>query len=183
MDQDERCPLYPSLRRAYCAHYQGSTRGTRENPNFSLKYGFDPGYGPTVEVLKDGGAIHLYDEHFRFGRRKAEMLVACLPVLQEFRVSSDTERLQFKERVVEDRARGLVVRISVEMYPEFVRSTGQTVERPWLRLQARPPDNHHIGLGAMKCRAICAVQESLKVWLQGKGMRGYAAGEHGNQAS
>jgi hypothetical protein len=183
MDRDERCPLYPSFPRAYCAHCQGSIRGTPENPNFSLKYDFDPAYGTTVEVLKNGGPIHSHDEHFRFGRRKAEMLVACLPVLQEFRLSSDTERLQFKQRVIEDRARGLIVRISVEMYPEFVRSTGQTVERPWLRLQALSPDNHHIGLGAMKCRAICAVQESLKVWLQGKGTRGYATGERGNQAS
>jgi hypothetical protein len=176
MDQDERCPLYPSLQRAYCAHCHGSVRWTPDNPHFSLKYDFDPAYGPTVEVLKDGGPIHLHDEHFRFGRRKAEMIVACLPVLREFRFSTDIERLQFKQRVIEDRARGLIVRIYVEMYPEFVRSTGQTVERPYLRLQALPPDNHHIGLGALKCRAVCAVQESLNAWLREKAMRGYATG-------
>ena len=168
MDQQERCPLYPSLPRVYCAHCQGSERGTPENPHFSLKYDFDPVFGPMVEVLKDGGPIHFHDTHFRFGRRKAEMLVACLPVIREFRLSTDTERLQFKQRVIQERARGLTVCIYVEMYPEFVRSTGQTVERPWLRLQALPPDNHHIGLGAMKCRAICAVQESLKTWLHGE---------------
>jgi|SRR5208337_3649374 hypothetical protein len=166
MSQHERCPLFPSLLRAYCSHCQGSARGTRENPHFSLKYDFDSGYGPTVEVLKDGGPIHLYDEHFRFGRRKAEMLVACLPVLHEFRISTDAERLQFKPRSIVDRARGLTVQIWVEMYPEFVWSTGKTVDHPWLRLQTLPPDNHHIGLGAMKCRAICEVQESLKLWLQ-----------------
>ena len=166
MDQGERCPLYSSMLRAYCAHCQGTARGTPENPRFSLKYDFDSVYGPTVEVLKDGGSIHSHDEHFRFGRRKAEMLLACLPVLQEFRLSDDAEKIQFKNRVIEDRASGLIVRIFVEMYPEFIRSTGQTVDRPWLRLQALPPDNHHIGLGAIKCRAIWAVQEDLRSWLK-----------------
>ena len=51
------------------------------------------------------------------------------------------------------------------MHPDFELSTGLTIDRPWLRLRASSPDNDHIGLGAMKCRAICALEKELNRWL------------------
>ena len=76
-------------------------------------------------------------------------------------------KLAFRPRVAENRATRLSVEIFVEMQPDFEYSTGQTIDRPWLCLQALPPDHLRIGLGEMKCRAICAVEKDLEVWLTG----------------
>jgi hypothetical protein len=163
----ERCEKYPSMERRFCSHCQGTTLGTQENPTFSLREDFDEVHGyPVVEILKNGGPIHAYDTHFRFGCRKAEMLLACLPAIKEFGwAPSDEARLRFQPRVLEDRKSGISVKVFVEMHPDFERSTGEYVDRPWLRLQAMPPDQTHIGLGVMKCRALWAVQDHLRAWL------------------
>lgn len=163
----ERCEKFPSLDRRFCAHCQGAPRGTPENPEFSIKEDFDEVHGyPVVEILKNGGPIHQYDSHFRFGRRKAEMLIACLPALREFGWSTDEARLQFQPQIFRDRALGISVSVFVEMHPDFERSTGEFVDRPWLRLQAMPPDDCHLGLGVMKCRAVWSVQDDLRDWLR-----------------
>jgi hypothetical protein len=163
---EDRCDKYPSVLRAHCSHCQGTAPGTQANPRFSIKENFDEDHGyPVVEVLKNGGPIHRFDEHFRFGRRKAEMLLACLPALKEFGWASDEKRLCFPSRIVEDTTRRIRVRVYVEMHREFVRSTGETIEQPWVHLQAMLPDLEHLGLGVMKCRAIWSVQDDLRIWL------------------
>jgi hypothetical protein len=118
-----------------------------------------------VEVLKNGGSVGWWDEHFQFGERKAEMLIACMDILRKFWLSTDDERRAFPPRLVENQKAGLRIQVSVEMHPDFERSTGWTIDRPWLHLQALSPHNEHIGLGAMKCRAICAVENDLSKWL------------------
>jgi len=155
--------------KAYCAHCQGSERGTADNPRFSLKEGYFNGY-PVVELLKNGGQVTLSDSHFRFGVRKAQILVACVALFREFWRSSDERKLAFKPRLIENQRRGLRIQVYVEMHPDFELSDGRPIDRPWLRLQALPPDNDHIGLGTMKCRAICEVEEDLKHWLQRQGV-------------
>jgi hypothetical protein len=154
MSDQERCPIYPSMLKAYCSHCQGTGRGTTGKPKFSVREGTYNGY-PVVEVLRDGAAIHVWDSHFQFGRRKAEMLLACIEVLRDFWKSNGDESDAFVPRVVENQRRRMRVQIFVEKHPDFERSDGQTIERSWLRLQALPPDDQHIGLGVMKCRAIC----------------------------
>lgn len=162
----EPCEKFPSLDRRSCAHCQGSALGTQENPNFSVREGFDEVHGyPVIEILKNGGSIHQYDAHFRFGRRKAEMLLTCLRALKEFGWCAAEDRLQFRSRIVEDPALGLRVRVFAEMQRYFERSTGQLVHEPWLRLHALPPDQSRLGLGVMKCRAIWSVQDELRGWL------------------
>jgi hypothetical protein len=169
MDDRERCPKNPSMLKAYCSHCQGTERGTVENPRYSLKEDYFNGY-PIVEVLKNGGSIHIWDSHFRFGQRKAEMLVACVSIIRKFGWSTDDERLAVKPQIVDNRRRSLRVQISVEMHREFEHSSGETIERAWLRLQGLPPDTDHIGLGMMKCRAIAAVEDDLRRWLRGLGV-------------
>jgi hypothetical protein len=75
---EERCPLNPSMYKRECSHCQGTARGTSQNPNFSAVESFYNG-SPVIEVLKNGAAIHAYDLHFRFGCRKARIILACLP--------------------------------------------------------------------------------------------------------
>jgi len=169
MASQERCPKNPSMYKAYCAHCQGTERGTTENPRFSLKE--DVYYGcPIVEVLKNGGQVTMSDAHFRFGVRKAQMLVACVSVLREFWRASDEQKLQFKTQIIPNETGDLRIEVYVEMHPDFELSDGRPIDRPWLRLQALPPDNDHIGLGTMKCRAICEVEEDLKSWLRRQGI-------------
>ncbi|HXE90867.1 MAG TPA: hypothetical protein VNK82_07895 [Terriglobales bacterium] len=127
---------------------------------------FDEVHGyPVVEILKNGGPIHQYDSHFRFGRHKAELLLACLPALREFGWSSDEERLRFQPRTFDKRELGVSVKVFVEMHPHFEWSTGELIEEPWLRLQAIFPDQSHLGLGVMKCRAVWSVQDDLRDWV------------------
>ena len=166
MSDNERCPIFSSVLKAYCSHCQGTARGTPGNPKFSLKDGTVNGF-PVVEVLRDGAAIHPWDEHFRFGKRKAEMLLTCIDVLREFWKTNGDENDRFVPRVVENHTRRLRVRVFVEKHPDFERSDGELVERSWLRLQALPPDDEHIGLGAMKCRAVSELEEELKRWVAG----------------
>lgn len=169
MADHERCPKYPSMLKAYCSHCQGAERGTAENPRFSLREDYLNGY-PVVEVLKDGGPVHSFDSNFRFGIRKAQMLLACVDVLREFWHASDQEKLAFRSQVVENHRHRIQVLIHIEMHPDFQYSTGQTIDRPWLRLRALPPDTEHIGLGTIKCRAVCEVKNDLEQWLQRHGV-------------
>jgi hypothetical protein len=170
MVNQERCPKNPSMLKAYCSHCQGTERGTAENPKFSLKEDTFRG-SPVVEVLKNGGQVTMSDSHFRFGVRRAQMLIASVPILREFWRSSDAQRLEFRPRVIENQRQNLRVKVYVEMHPDFELSDGRPIDRPWLRLQALPPDNEHIGLGATKCRAICEVEQELRRWLRAQGVR------------
>jgi hypothetical protein len=111
--------------------------------------------------LKNGGPIHTYDSNFRFGIRKAQIVLVCIEVLKECWQSGDEVRLAFEPRIVQGPNYGLRVQTFVEMHPDFEVSTGNVVDRPWLRLQAQPPDKEHIGLGALKCRALYSVKEDL----------------------
>lgn len=170
---EERCPKFPSMFKAECSHCQGLERGTADNPHFSIKEADDFEGRPVVEVLKNGGPVCWWDEHFRFGLRKAEMLIACMDILWKFWRSTDDERRAFPPQLIEDQTRGL--RIQVEMHPDFERSDGTRIYRPCLRLQALPPDNDntHKGLGATKCQAICAVEVPLKLWLVKQHLKRY----------
>jgi hypothetical protein len=169
LTQHEKCSKYPSMLKAHCSHCQGTERGTSDNPRYSLKESRYHG-SPIVEVLANGGSIHPWDKHFQFGLRKAELLLACSPLLKEFWQSSEDEKRSFKSRVVEDRSRGFSIQIYVQLHEDFENSYGTKVERPWLFLRALPPDNYDVGLGTAKCRAICEVQEDLKLWLRRHGI-------------
>ena len=164
----DRCDKYPSMDRRYCAHCQGTAHGTRGNPNFSIKEDEFNGYA-IIEVLKDGGPIHEWDRHFRFGLRKAEVLLAALPVLKQFAWTSDEERHNFPTQIIRSDEMGISVQVFVEMHPDFVWSTGELIERPYLQLVPLPPASERAqkGLGAMKCKAICAVQDDLRAWVRG----------------
>lgn len=161
---DERCTKFPSKMKYECSHCQGLERGTPDNPRFTLRESSFDGF-PVVEVLKNGGPVHVWDEHFQFGERKAEILLACVDTLREFWLSTDDDKRTFATRRIENHGCGLVITIEVEMRHDFELSTGPKVDRPWLCLHALSPDNVRIGLGTLKCQAICAVEEGLRKWL------------------
>lgn len=162
------CPLHPSLR-GFCA-CKTSTRGTNLSPIFSIRETEYQGY-PVIELLKNGGPIHRFDQHFRFGVRKAEMLLACLEPLREFAYAGDEERRLFKSRTVQEGPRSILV--YVEFKECFEWSTGQRIEQPWLRLQSGTGYWPRVkGIGAMKCRAIWVLREQIGEWVARNDLRG-----------
>jgi DNA-directed RNA polymerase subunit RPC12/RpoP len=159
------CMLNPSMYRAYCAHCQGTARGTRDNPIFSIRtFWFKE--NPMVEILKDGASVGGWDSNFQFGMRKAEMLLACVELLRKFWRSGDEQRLKFPPQIVSSPENRLKIELLVLMEPYFQRSDGVVIDRPFLRLQAVEPHREHIGVGALKCRAVCDVEEQLRDWVR-----------------
>ena len=75
------------------------------------------------------------------------------------------EKGGFQERTVVDPTGRLRVRVFVIWHPCFERSDGEPVDRPYLHLEALPPNSGEIGLGVIKCRAIYELQDELRQWL------------------
>lgn len=119
-----------------------------------------------IEILKDGASVGSWDRNFQFGPRKAEMLVACIEVLRKFWQSGDEQRLQFQPRIVSNPDSKLKIELLVSMEPDFPRSDGVVIDRPFLHLQAVEPHREHIGVGALKCRAICEVEGQPRDWMR-----------------
>jgi hypothetical protein len=147
-----------------CSHCQGTDRGTPENPRFSITESFYRGY-PVVEILKNGGRIHLYDEHFRFGCRIARILLASLPALKTFAwPSSEKDRTEFEPQIFTEARLGINIEVYVEMNPNFV-VYDELIEKCWLNLKELPTGEIHKGVGVMKCRAVWSVQDEIRKWL------------------
>lgn len=160
----ERCPRHPSIPKDFCSCQ--SRRGTPENPVFSMIE--DAYFGSAVvELLKNGGSIHRWNEHFRFGVRTAEMLLVCIDMLYEFAWASDEERCSFQPRTIQEGPHSL--HVSVEFYRDFVWSTGELIEEPWLRLESLNGYPVVKGLGVMKCRAVWSLREQVGEWISRNG--------------
>ena len=114
-----------------------------------------------VEVLKDGGPIHLFDEHFQFGIEKARLLLAALLVIEEFAANTKpngtttvTSQIFFNEG------------FQVSVHRDFLHSSGRLINEPWLQIDAIPSNtNRSIGLGVQKAKAICALSSELREWV------------------
>jgi hypothetical protein len=156
MSVQEKCPK-TGLRRVECSHCQGPLVGTWTNPRFSLDES-----DSSVRVLKNGFAWNRSGTHWGILRGEVNILVACSDVLQEFSESTDEQRHKFPFREILENGDDSAIHVSVEAHPDFVHSRGTTIPCPWLHLRGR---NARIGLGADKCRAICALKEQLKDWL------------------
>ena len=140
-DGEERCPKFPSmLKGRVLALSRVGTRYCRESSFFDQRRQL--GWLSCCGSAQEWGPVGPWDEHFGFGQRKAEMLIACMNILRKFWLSTDDERRAFPPQLVEYQTRGLRIQIPVEMDPDFERSTGQTIDRPYLRLQA--DDDHKV---------------------------------------
>ncbi len=147
------------LTRETCSH-------CRTPPRYQLRTFVFEG-NRMVEVLKDGGPVHAYDSHFQFGTKKAKLLLAALPVIQEFAAhTQDDGTTTVTSQVVVDGTTGSQFQVWVEMHEDFVHSSGQHVQRPWLQIEALSIDSDcRIGLGVQKAKAICAVAPDLSEWV------------------
>jgi hypothetical protein len=122
-----------------------------------------------VEVLKDGGPVHPYDEHFRFGCEKAKLIVAAMDVIAEFASNTrDDGSTTVDSQVILSQRFRIQFHVWVEMHEEFTHSLGFTVYKPWLRLEVLPSGTGaHIGVGVQKAKALVALREDLERWVAG----------------
>jgi hypothetical protein len=143
-----------------CSHCSGGIFGLY--PHYQLKNGWFQGC-PVVEVLRDGRPVHPYDEHFRFGVQKAWLLLSALEIIKEFADNTDDDgKTTVRSQFILDEF-GKTLQIWVEMHEEFVRSTGETIYRPWLQIH-RLPNGPRIGIGVQKAKAVYALAKELREW-------------------
>ena len=62
---------------------QSLPQASAKPARYELRFSFFKG-APFVEVLKDGGPIHSYDRHLKFGLEKAKLLLAALHEIEKF---------------------------------------------------------------------------------------------------
>lgn len=99
--------------------------------NFKAQEYCDPNYGPMIEVLVDGRnwrSVFGWDEHFQFGLTKAKMVLATLPIIEEFcNYNGRRPPLGRKIRIFGDDIYGVMSECI--RYDQFKTSFGSTVNK------------------------------------------------------
>ena len=104
---------FTQLPKDQCAHCSGIA--SRISPHYHLRTSWFEG-SRIVEILKNGGPVHPYDEHFRFGSQKARLLLGALEVIKEFASNTDDEgNTTVTSQIVRNES-GVLLQIWVEMH-------------------------------------------------------------------
>lgn len=117
---------------------------------------------PVIEILDDGepfGADLPTKEHFSFGVRKAQMVVAFMDEIARFARSDGAEPSITRE--IERDVRGVGSCTCVKETEFEVH--GDTIERPYLELSA---GSRTIGFGVTKAEALLDVEEDLERFVE-----------------
>lgn len=152
MPGDDRCQH--GMLRNTCALCQAP-------PEYEMKESTFEGY-PIVELLHNGGPIHEKDEHFRFGKSKARLFLACMDIVEELAATQGDERPHIMNHEVVDEV--IDDSIIVRMESFFALSDGRRVSVPWVHLQSSKYSNLHIGFGRRKAKAILKLRKQLASW-------------------
>ena len=135
-----------------------------QRPKYELRFSFFKGY-PMVEVLKEGGPIHPYDRHFKFGLEKAALLLAALPIIEKFADNNDARIATVKMPL--DKLTGRTMQVRVGTKSDFIHSSGETINRRWLSIDTLPMGSGaSIGVGVNKAKGVCAVALELRAWVR-----------------
>jgi len=132
-------------------------------PEYEMKEDIYEG-NPIVEILYRGGPIHERDQHFKFGKSKAKLFLACMDIVKELASTQQGEMPNIKNQIVVDRVSNVMISIKVESFREIEFSTGRMINVPWVRLQSLQHSNLHIGFGRRKAKAIVALRKQLALW-------------------
>jgi hypothetical protein len=119
---------------------------------------------PVIEILYNGGPIHEFDQHFRFGKPKAKLFLACMDIVKELASTPYGEMPAIENQEVNDSVSGYPIFVKVEIKREIHHSSGRILKIPWVRLQSGKYSNVHIGFGRKKAKAIVALRRQLADW-------------------
>lgn len=126
---------------------------------YSSKEGSYKG-NPVMEVLINGdiwGSEFNYDEHFRFGRRKAMLIDVAMDLIEEF-YNSDGRKPPLEDpKEIYELKYGM--KVICNRHDEFTISNGKTIENPYLELKA---SDTSISFGLQKARALLDLEEEIK---------------------
>ena len=154
-NEDEICEK-TKLKRESCYHCQAK-------PEYQMIESTYKG-APVVEILYKGGPIHEFDSHFRFGKSRAKLLIACIDILEELADTSYGEVPNIVDQKVADLVNGDLILVEVKIFREMQHSSGRIINVPWVRLQSRNYLGVHIGLGRKKAKAIMRLRKQLSEW-------------------
>lgn len=155
-NSDERCPK-TGLKRDSCYHCQAP-------PEYSIKEDVFKGL-PVVELLHRGGPIHEFDKHFRFGVKKAKLIMACMEIIEELATTQYGQMPAIENQTVVDSIHGDWISVIVESFGEWQHSSGRTIKVPWIRLQSGKYPDVHIGFGQKKAKAIISLRRKIAEWV------------------
>jgi hypothetical protein len=128
-----------------------------------------------AEILKDGGPLHEWEDHFYFGPREAEIFITALPIIKRFAEETTPGRISpICDQTTLSRPWGF----RVEANAAFGFSVpGRYIRQPYLKLRrsdvrerlttapigdvARADAN----IGITKCLALIAVAKDIENWV------------------
>ena len=108
---------------------------------------------PTFEILNDGGVFNKVTKtRFRFGVRKAKMLLDCIEVIEQFAFTTDAGRQNFK---IPDNQRW-----NIRHVPHFINKFDQLRNEPYL--QFKEDTSLKLGVGAKRCQALWELRGEIR---------------------
>lgn len=120
---------------------------------------------PVIEILENSEPFP-FDSHFRFGCKKARLILACMDTIVEFSEHTDDNgRSTVKPHTIDSIKFGGEISVSIEPHPEFVHSSGRTINKPWLSLRVMPYESPHISFGLRKAHALVSLKDQIIKWL------------------
>lgn len=123
---------------------------------------------PIVEIFRNGMPWFAPgDSHFRFGVKKAEMILYCIKEIEQFALSNNPAEI-YKTSISKISPIDPSEEIYLQSFPEFERTDGHVVRMPFLRLNrtVNSVPSTDIGLGQTKAIALAVLQEELRGWFQ-----------------
>lgn len=114
---------------------------------------------PTIEVLVDGnewGSVFDYDEHFRFGLRKAQMVLDGMLIIEEFSNSEGAKPPL--EKIIQLDVKEFEELIECIRHDEF-KYYNKVIEKPYLTLIG---NNNDFSFGLEKAKALILLEDEIR---------------------
>jgi len=127
-------------------------------PQFTTQAG-QIGGNPTLEIFVNGqswGVTYSYDEHFRFGVKKARLILLFSDLIEKF-VETGGIRPSFGNPIRRTDLNNSPC--SCATFPNFTYSNGQTINSPYMQLRS---GTVAIGFGLQKAEALIDVLNNIK---------------------
>jgi hypothetical protein len=123
---------------------------------------------PLVEIFRNGNPwLAPGDRNFRFGTKKAAMILYCIKEIEQFAISNCPAEI-YETCIRKISSADPTDEIYLQSFPEFERTDGEVVRMPFLRVDrvVNSVKSTHIGFGQLKATALVILEEELRDWFQ-----------------